>query len=70
MESCYIQILPPPPSLKSYVKLCLLLKYFNQMRPSYRDFKSINRIYIGDFLLIIRVKLLFIVHLYGFEETN
>lgn len=56
--------------LKSSVKLCLLLRYFNKMRYSYRDFKGIKRIYIGIFLLINRVKLVFIVHLYGFEETN
>lgn len=67
MKSCYIQTAPLP---KSSVKSCLFLKYFIQMRHSYRDFKGINGIYIGIFLLINRVKLFFIVHLYGFEETS
>lgn len=55
---------------KSSVKSCLLLKYFNKMRHSDRDFQGINSIYIGTFLLNNRVKLVLIVHLYGFEETK
>lgn len=40
------------------------------MRHSHRDFKGINRMLVGFFLLITRVKLVFVVHTPGFEETN